>query len=90
MCDYIKPKRTEFDGRCPLCKGKIQMAITPNDPLGQVYICPNPNCCAENVDPHFGIYSCTLCEAETTIFSDIDGLPYCIKHLPVKEGVLKQ
>jgi endogenous inhibitor of DNA gyrase (YacG/DUF329 family) len=80
---YIPPKRIEFRNKCPLCGTKIiRTNSLGKDPLGVIYKCPNKDCEIEQVIPNIYVYGCVMCGADTITLSKIDGLPYCMKHLP--------
>ena len=79
---YIVPKRREFNWECPLCSQEIVLdPRNSSDPLMQRFKCLNPKCEADEVDPSVEIYGCTECGEDTVLFSDVNELPYCSKHM---------
>ena len=87
---YISPIRTRYLTHCPMCGYELVTGTTPGDLLGQISLCPNKYCIADQVDPRVDIYGCTVCGRETEIFSDTDNLPYCQFHLPeIMAGIAK-
>ena len=77
---YIKPIRRDIMTECPLCGSKI--VPKKNDPLDQIWECTNPSCEARQIDPTIDVYKCTVCGNDFDRISPVDGLPYCIEHMP--------